>query len=59
MEIKRNERFYKITLVLVGSLAGSYHNVKYSGEENIPKNGPVLLALKHQFYGDIVLEGCC
>ncbi|MCK5150066.1 1-acyl-sn-glycerol-3-phosphate acyltransferase [Candidatus Pacearchaeota archaeon] len=56
MELKRNDRFYNIARKIAGDLARVYHNIKYSGEENIPKEGPVLFVPKHRFYRDIVLE---
>lgn len=42
---------------IVHAVMHSYYRVSYSGIENIPKEGPALIASKHQSYLDILFEG--
>ncbi|MCK4670301.1 MAG: 1-acyl-sn-glycerol-3-phosphate acyltransferase [Nanoarchaeota archaeon] len=54
---KRNKTVFYLSSCVCRGVLHSYFDVEYSGEENIPEEGPVLLLPKHQALRDIVYEG--
>lgn len=57
MQLKRKNPFYNLSCAAVSVFMYLYHNIEFSGAENIPKKGPALLLSKHQSIQDILLEG--
>lgn len=56
MKLKRNKDAYKVVSISVDIFINLRYKIEYSGSENIPNKGPILLLPKHQSIEDILIE---